>query len=75
MQRRPRVNKRRDLLTLDRDMMLEIGPIPAPPGVVSLWPCPEPGSEEWQALRAVWLAHPGRYGPNSWAHLRSSWAT
>jgi hypothetical protein len=63
------VNKRRDLLALDRDMMLEIGTIPAPPGVVSRRPCPEPGSEEWQALRACWEAHRDRYGESTWGYL------
>ncbi len=66
MPRRPRTNKRRDLLSLDRDMMLFLGPILGP---ASTRPCPEPGSEEWEALRGCWEQHPGRWGADSWGWI------
>jgi hypothetical protein len=69
--RRRRVDKRRPLLTLDRDMMLVLGPHP----VRARRPCPEPGSEEWGALRACWERYrygddgEDRYGEGSWGYL------
>lgn len=68
MPRRRRRNKRRDLLTLERDLMLSIGPRPGDPR-------PEPGSAEWQALHDCWERHRydedgrDRYGESSWGHL------
>jgi hypothetical protein len=68
MPRRKRINKRRDLLTLERDLMLSIGPRPGDPR-------PEPGSGEWQALQACWTQHRydedgrDRYGESSWGYL------
>ena len=72
MPRRKHINKRRDQLTLERDMMLSLGPIPGPASARS---CPEPGSEEWEALRACWEQHRydqegrDRYGEDSWGYL------
>jgi hypothetical protein len=60
--RRKRINKRRDQLTLQRDMLLLLGPNPRQP-------CPEPGDEEWEALRACWEAHRDRYSEDSWGYL------
>lgn len=68
MPRRKRTDKRRDLLTLERDMMLALGPRPGEPR-------PEPGSAEWEALRACWEQDQydehgrDRYGPGSWGYL------
>jgi hypothetical protein len=76
--RRKRINKRRDQLTLERDLMLSLGPLP---GSRSRRPCPEPGSEEWETLRACWRQHRydddgcDRYGESSWVGSRSRWAT
>jgi hypothetical protein len=73
MPRRKRTNKRRDLLTLSRDLMLSLGPQPHLPGKPPK--CPEPGSAEWQALHACWKRHRydedgrDRYGESSWGHL------
>lgn len=73
MPTRPRRPRRpRNELTLDRDLMLSLGPIPGPN---STRPCPEPGSAEWEALRACfWKANQAdprseRYGPESWGHI------
>jgi hypothetical protein len=66
--RRRRRNKRRDLLTLERDLMLSLGPHPGGPR-------PEPGSAEWQALHACWEQHRydedgrERYGERSWGWI------
>jgi hypothetical protein len=60
--RRRRIDKRRDLLTLQRDMLLSLGPIPGRPP-------PKPGSEEWEALRACWQAHRDRYSEDTWGYL------
>jgi hypothetical protein len=66
--RRRRRNKRRDLLTLKRDLMLSIGPHPGGPR-------PQPGSEEWEALRACWEQHRydddgrDRYREGSWGWI------
>ena len=67
MPRRKRINKRRDLLTLERDLMLSIGPRPGEPR-------PKPGSAEWEALRVCWEQHRYRhsddgYGPGTWGWL------
>lgn len=62
MPRRRRINKRRDQLTLQRDMLLLLGPIPGRPA-------PKPGSEEWEALRGCYEQHPNRYGESSWGYL------
>jgi hypothetical protein len=43
-------------------MLLLLGPTPGRP-------CPEPGSEEWGALRACWEAHRDRYSETSWGWL------
>jgi hypothetical protein len=65
---RKRRSKRRDLLTLERDLMLSIGPHPGGPR-------PEPGSAEWEALRMCWEQHRygedghERYGESSWGYL------
>jgi hypothetical protein len=48
--RRKRLTKRRDQLTLERDLLLLLGPNPRGPR-------PEPGSEEWEALHACWEQH------------------
>jgi hypothetical protein len=66
MPRRRRHRKRRRRLTLARDLLLHLGP---PPGE----PPPEPGSEEWEALRACfdqYRHHDGedRYGAGTWGH-------
>ena len=66
MPRRKRTDKRRDLLTLQRELMLTLGPLPGEPP-------PEPGSEEWEALRACFERHRYRdgedfYGEGSWGH-------
>jgi hypothetical protein len=66
--RRRRRNKRRDLLTLERDLMLSIGPRPGGPR-------PQPGSAEWDALHVCWERHRydadgrDRYGESSWGYL------
>ena len=64
MPRRKRVNKRRDLLTLERDLMLSIGPRPGQQP-------PEPGSEEWEALRACFEQH--RYGDGEDFYPPGTW--
>jgi hypothetical protein len=66
MPRRPRHRKRRELLTLQRELLLTFGP---PPGE----PPPERGSEEWEALRDCFERHRYRdgedfYPPGSWGH-------
>jgi hypothetical protein len=68
MPRRKRVSKRRDELTLARDLMLSLGPRPGEPP-------PEPGSAEWEVLRSCWEQHRydadgrARYGESSWGYL------
>ena len=68
MPRRRRRSKRRDLLTLERDLMLSLGPDPGGPR-------PQPGSEEWETLRACWEQHrydedgSDRYSESSWGYL------
>ncbi len=69
MPRRRRTAKRRELLTLERDLLLTIGPGPILPGSVSRRPCPEPGSEEWELLRACFEANRDRYSESSWGYL------
>jgi hypothetical protein len=72
MPRRLRISKRRDQLTLSRDLILGIGPIPGPR---SPRPCPEPGSSEWELLRELFEQHryysdgEERYGPGTWGYL------
>ena len=53
MPRRKRESKRRDELTLERDLLLTLGPRPRQP-------LPKPGDDEWEALRACWFAHRDR---------------
>jgi hypothetical protein len=66
--RRKRLTKRRDQLTLERDLLLLLGPNPRGPR-------PEPGSEEWEALHGCWEQHRydqegrDRYGEDSWGYL------
>jgi hypothetical protein len=63
--RRRRRNKRRDLLTLKRDLMLSIGPHPGEPA---------PGDPELEALRHCFEKYRydedgrDRYGPGTWGH-------
>jgi hypothetical protein len=42
--------------------MLAIGPDPRRL-------CPEPGSQEWEALRACWHAHRDRYDESNWGYI------
>jgi hypothetical protein len=64
--RRRRRNKRRDLLTLQRDLMLSLGPEPRLP-----WKPPSlrPGSPKWEALHYCFEQNRDRYGPRSWGWL------
>jgi hypothetical protein len=55
MPRRKRATKRRDDLTLERELLLTLGPMTGRS-------CPEPGSEEWEALHACWTGNRDRLG-------------
>lgn len=61
-----RVRRPRHELTLDRDMLLSLGPRPRPP---SHPPSLRPGSPEWEALRYCFEQNPNRYGPRTWGWL------
>jgi hypothetical protein len=60
--RRKRASKRRNELTLERDLLLSLGPAPGKPR-------PQPGREEWEALHACWEANRDRYGEGDWGYL------
>jgi hypothetical protein len=62
MPRRRRTDKRRRHLTLQRDVVLTVGPWPAGPR-------PEPGDAEWEALRGCFEADPDRWPEGTWGHL------
>jgi hypothetical protein len=57
--RRRRIDKRRDEPTLERHLLLTLGPLAGPNGAPNTGPkpYPVPGSEEWEALRTCWLLH------------------
>jgi hypothetical protein len=67
MPRRKRIAKRRNLLTLERDLMLSLGPRPGEPA-------PAPGDPELEALRHCFEKYRygedgrDRYGPGTWGH-------
>ena len=63
MPRRKRLNKRRAPAHSSRETCCwRWGRLPG-------GACPQPGSEEWEALRACWEANRDRYGHESWGFL------
>ena len=56
MPRRKRESKRRHELTIERNLLLTIGPTPVLPGQWSDQ-LPRPGSDRHEALRACWFAN------------------